>query len=102
MHMALSKTFTKVTPFSKYLTMVLFIAFPFIGFYMGMQYQQMTTPSYPPPTYFSDPPIVKEPSTAMVSKAPMPEVKCAADMKQCPDKTYVHRSGPDCQFVCAK
>src|SRR5258706_5864740 len=37
--MQLSKELTTVTPFSKYLAMVLFILFPFIGFYLGMQYQ---------------------------------------------------------------
>jgi len=33
---ALPKWATTVTPFSKYLAMVLFILFPFIGFYLGL------------------------------------------------------------------
>jgi hypothetical protein len=39
--MKLSKTLTSVTPFSKYLAMFLFILFPFVGFYLGMRYQQI-------------------------------------------------------------
>jgi hypothetical protein len=32
---------------------------------------------------------------------PAPDtVACAADAMQCPDGSYVGRSGPDCQFVC--
>lgn len=38
--MQLPKELTTVTPFSKYLAMVLFVLFPFIGFYLGMNYQQ--------------------------------------------------------------
>jgi len=34
------KWLTTVTPFSKALAMILFIAFPFIGFYLGIKYQQ--------------------------------------------------------------
>lgn len=37
----MSKKFTTVTPFSKYLAMVLFILFPFVGFYLGIQYQKL-------------------------------------------------------------
>lgn len=36
-----------VTPFSKYLAMFLFILLPFIGFYLGMQYQQKVTVTTP-------------------------------------------------------
>jgi hypothetical protein len=35
---------TTVTPFSKGLTMFLFILFPFIGFYLGLKYNQFITP----------------------------------------------------------
>ncbi len=44
--MPLPKAFTTVTPLSKALAMILFIAFPFIGFYIGMQYQKMLTSSH--------------------------------------------------------
>lgn len=36
----LPKWLTTVTPFSKALAMILFIAFPFLGFYLGMKYQE--------------------------------------------------------------
>lgn len=34
---------TTVTTFSKILAMILFISLPFLGFYLGMQYQQKIT-----------------------------------------------------------
>jgi hypothetical protein len=37
----------------------------------------------------------------MIGGAPQPEpVFCTADAFQCPDGTWVGRTGPDCQFVC--
>lgn len=44
--MKLPKELTTVTPFSKYLTMFLFILFPFVGFYLGTKFQtiQKQTP----------------------------------------------------------
>jgi hypothetical protein len=41
----LHKYLFTVTTFSKILAMALFIALPFIGFYLGMQYQQKITVS---------------------------------------------------------
>jgi len=35
----------KVTPLSKYLAMICFIIFPFLGFYCGRQYQKLITPT---------------------------------------------------------
>lgn len=37
--MDLSKHLTKVTPFSKMLSAVLFVILPFVGFYLGLNYQ---------------------------------------------------------------
>jgi hypothetical protein len=37
--MPLPKELTTVTLFSKYLAMILFVAFPFVGFFVGIQYQ---------------------------------------------------------------
>ncbi|OGH91433.1 MAG: hypothetical protein A2534_01690 [Candidatus Magasanikbacteria bacterium RIFOXYD2_FULL_39_9] len=32
---------------------------------------------------------------------PEPEpIACTMDAKQCPDGTYVGRTGPNCEFVC--
>ena len=39
----LPKWLTTITPFSKYLAMSLFIVLPFVGFYLGMQYQSKTS-----------------------------------------------------------
>jgi hypothetical protein len=38
----ISKQFTTVTPFSKLVALILFIALPFIGFVLGMKFQAMT------------------------------------------------------------
>lgn len=43
----LPKWLTTVTPFSKALAMILFIALPFLGFYLGTKYQQQVTVSIP-------------------------------------------------------
>jgi len=37
--MKLSKQWTTVTPLSKAIALALFVALPFIGFYLGRQYQ---------------------------------------------------------------
>ena len=45
--MPLPKSFTTVTMLSKTLAMILFIVFPFLGFYAGIQYEKKTTPQAP-------------------------------------------------------
>jgi hypothetical protein len=40
----LPKSLTTVTPFSKALAMILFILLPFVGFYLGMNYQAAISP----------------------------------------------------------
>jgi hypothetical protein len=38
---------------------------------------------------------------SLVSAPPLPDSPvCTADAMQCPDGSYVGRSGPDCEFVC--
>lgn len=50
-HSATCSFFTKVTSFSKILAAVLFIALPFVGFLVGLEYgKSLATPSYTPPT----------------------------------------------------
>ncbi|MEX0919242.1 MAG: hypothetical protein WDZ64_00650 [Parcubacteria group bacterium] len=39
------------------------------------------------------------PKSAAISPEPE-EVFCTADAMQCPDGTWVGRTGPDCEFVC--
>lgn len=36
------------------------------------------------------------------NKPEVKEVICTMDAKQCPDGSYVGRSGPNCEFVCPK
>lgn len=38
--MKLPASLTTVTPLSKFIAMVLFVSLPFIGFYLGMEYQK--------------------------------------------------------------
>jgi hypothetical protein len=42
--MAIPKQFTTVTLLSKTLAMVIFIVFPFVGFWLGIRYQETQTP----------------------------------------------------------
>jgi len=38
--MKLPENFTTITPFSKYLALTILVLFPFMGFYLGIQYQK--------------------------------------------------------------
>lgn len=40
--MKLAEPFTKVTPLSKFITLILFVSLPFAGFYLGFKYNQLT------------------------------------------------------------
>lgn len=134
--MAFSKAFTTVTPFSKLITLLLFILLPFAGFYLGIEYQKSITPHYPSlqydPSLLSKPApkmlqqpdgtdnlaprrlMIQEPGTVKDMPAQIPqdypksippappktETICTMDAKQCPDGTWVGRTGPNCEFVC--
>lgn len=76
--MKLPKELTAVTPLSKYLAMILFIALPFVGFFLGMRYQEMMN--------FTD----KDNDSSMRA--------CTLDAKICPDGSAVGRTGPNCEF----
>ena len=93
---SLPKSWTTVTPLSKFLAMALFITMPFIGFYLGIQYQKMSTPAFPPASYFTDPHVMRP----MMNKPNQPHTLCTQDAKKCSDGTWVGRTGPNCQFVC--
>lgn len=54
--MKLPKSFYKVTTLSKTIALVLFVSFPFIGFVLGMQYQQGISQSMQPPALPTSPP----------------------------------------------
>jgi hypothetical protein len=40
--------------------------------------------------------------TGLITPTPTKPVACTMDAKQCPDGSYVGRSGPNCEFVCPK
>ena len=61
-----------------------------IGYYVG----QRSLPS-PDPDFVS-PPIVKPSTPASGDEG----VFCTMDAMQCPDGSYVGRTGPNCEFVC--
>ena len=46
-------------------------------------------------------PVIASCSTTKVEEAaPADQVMCIQDAKQCPDGTWVGRSGPNCEFKC--
>jgi hypothetical protein len=146
----ISKTWTTVTPLSKFLAMALFIILPFVGFYLGVQYEKKVTPSYPPTHYVPSgkAPMnatasqvvsngetcggtankyctdgyecllnstypdalgkcVKQPETVSTIPSPLPanskQSLCTMEAKQCPNGSYVGRTGPHCEFpACPK
>lgn len=60
--------FTTVTPFSKVLALVLFIALPFVGFWLGIKYQSLSNVSSP-----SSPAINSSKPQALVTPRPSDE-----------------------------
>src|SRR3989338_4312151 len=84
--MPLPKSFTAVTPLSKTLALFIFILLPFIGFYLGIQYEKSQNTS----------------SSPIVIPTPAPEdkgVACTMEAKKCPDGSYVGRVPPNCEFA---
>ena len=61
-------------------------------------YFRNTQKIIPIPVFISDP--SPSPSPLWFKKLPNPEnVRCAADVKQCPDGSYVGRVAPLCSFA---
>lgn len=79
--MKLSKKYTTVTTLSKTLALILFIALPFIGFYLGMQYQKGL-----------------DVAIQTVDQIPVGKA-CTMEAKLCPDGSAVGRTGPNCEFT---
>src|SRR5260221_6709844 len=73
--MVLPKYLTTVTPFSKYLAMALFTLLPFVGFYLGIQYQKMVTPSYPLTAHIPSPHVKMMPHPTL-SLTVTPQISC--------------------------
>lgn len=84
-----SNIWNTVTPLSKFLAFVMFVTFPFIGFYVGMQFQKELDKPFMKE-------IVKNPADPAIK---IPEgTACTMDAKICPDGSAVGRSGPNCEF----
>ena len=83
--MKLSKKYTTVTPLSKAIAMILFIALPFIGFFLGMQYQKGLDVAIRNEVIYQQP----EPT----------QQACTEEAKICPDGSSVGREGPNCEFA---
>lgn len=75
--MLLPKYFRRETPFSRYLTITLFLLLPFMAFFLGIKYQVMVTPSYPPTQYIPPPQmqIVSHPQHFLEITV-TPEISC--------------------------
>jgi hypothetical protein len=87
MNTNIKQQLTTVTTFSKIVAGILFIALPFIGFYLGMQYTKSIN-------LLSQLPV----STVMPSPTPQPTA-CTQEAKVCPDGSSVGRTGPNCEFT---
>ena len=81
--MSLPKSLTTVTPFSKIVALVVFIALPICTFFFGMNYQSMLDGTKP---------VVGLPCGIHKQMA------CPMDAMVCFDGTTVGRSGPNCEF----
>ncbi len=86
--MAKKNAFNTVTPLSKALALVMFVTFPFIGLYLGMQYQKAL-----------DTPFMQEvPDVRRLENPKSDSGVCTMEAKLCPDGSYVGREGPKCEF----
>lgn len=107
--MPLPKSLTTITPLSKALAMILFILFPFVGFYLGVQYEKklnpqtsqsvnppLASPTSLPTQPFSSPTISSQQPISITPEEN--EVFCTQDAKMCPDGSFVGRGGPSCEF----
>lgn len=96
--------FTSTSGFHHFVIIILLILVPvagMAGFWLGQQ-------SAVPPT--TDVPIAVTPlpnttptspvSSAQPTQPSDDQVVCTLDALECPDGTYVGRTGPNCEFVC--
>ncbi|MFA6463830.1 MAG: hypothetical protein WCV55_02395 [Candidatus Paceibacterota bacterium] len=109
----MSIQFKKVTWYSKLLAIiVLFIVVPIVSFYLGNYYQetkiiiQNISASRSLENGTSTGSILDSTSTSVITGKPFQPLKgviCTMEAKQCPDGSYVGRTGPNCEFaLCPK
>jgi hypothetical protein len=93
----LPKELVTVTPLSKGIAMVVFILLPFIGFLIGVQYQENVSRVEYQESLFDT-------SYNQVKYSPLNQSNnnyntvCTQEAKMCPDGSYVGRVGPRCEF----
>jgi hypothetical protein len=80
----LPKSLTTVTTFSKILAMILFVVLPFLGFYLGIKYQEGIQ--------------IKTYQSFSTTTTKFSGRTCTMEVKLCPDGSYVSRTGPNCEF----
>ena len=101
--------FNKVTWYSKLAAVfVFFVIVPLVSFYLGSYYEQTeiliknisTKPNVVNPKN-SQPiaPINKTNSIIPIKPIKIQGVACTMEAKQCPDGSYVGRTGPNCEFT---
>ncbi len=73
--------FNTVTPLSKFIALAMFVSLPFLGFYLGMQYQKSLD------------------SNKFIPETPIQRKACSMEAKLCPDGSYTSRTGPNCKFA---
>ncbi len=84
--MAKKNKWNTVTTFSKITALVLFVMLPVIAFYLGVAYQEKI-----------DSPLIHE---KVWTKPEIEQKVCTMEVRLCPDgKTYVGRTGPNCEFA---
>ena len=93
--MAKKNEFNTVTTFSKVLAFIMFVTFPFIGFYIGMHFQKELDKPFIQESYEEKESVVRN---RPVIELPSERTMCTMDAMQCPDGSYVGRKGPNCEF----
>ncbi|MDQ3099176.1 MAG: hypothetical protein M3Q44_05510 [bacterium] len=86
-HKKIPQELMRVTPLSKTIAAIVFIALPFVGFLFGIEYGKFIAQTDLTPIESTRLPL--NPTGVM----------CTMDAKICPDGTAVGRSGPMCEFT---
>ena len=90
--MRISKKFTTVTPLSKAIALLMFIAFPIIGFYYGSYYQSAIDVSKQQDVIVEYKLITPTPTTTQNQNS-QATLSCSTS-RDCPPGYYCMRTGP--------
>lgn len=78
--------------------LVMIVVAGLVGFWFGQQF--VAPPTIDIPIAITSLPDTTPPPTPQVSPSTDDQVMCTMDALECPDGTYVGRTGPNCEFVC--